>query len=101
MPDAKSDRAASQSNSGGDKNNAAQTAARSTSGLPLETVVTQESLAQDGWDPARDRGVPGEFPFTRGVYPTMSRGRLWTMRQYAGFGSAVESNRRFRYLLER
>ncbi|HKV49496.1 MAG TPA: methylmalonyl-CoA mutase family protein, partial [Candidatus Acidoferrales bacterium] len=46
-------------------------------------------------------GVPGEFPFTRGVYPTMYRGRLWTMRQYAGFGTAVESNRRFRYLLER
>jgi len=45
-------------------------------------------------------GLPGEFPFTRGVYPTMYRGRLWTMRQYAGFGSADESNRRYRYLLE-
>src|SRR3989475_3076598 len=50
-------------------------------------------------DPARDLGMPGEPPFTRGVYPTMYRGRLWTMREYAGFGSAAESNRRYRYLL--
>jgi methylmalonyl-CoA mutase, N-terminal domain len=71
----------------------------SPSGLPLEPVVTPDSLSN--WDPARDLGWPGEFPFTRGVYPTMYRGRLWTMRQYAGFGTAVESNRRFRYLLER
>jgi methylmalonyl-CoA mutase, N-terminal domain len=69
------------------------------SGLPLEPVVTPADLP--GWDPSRDLGLPGEFPFTRGVYPTMYRGRLWTMRQYAGFGTAVESNRRFRYLLER
>jgi methylmalonyl-CoA mutase N-terminal domain/subunit len=68
-----------------------------TSGLPLETVVTPEDLA--GWEPERDLGFPGEFPFTRGIYPTMYRGRLWTMRQYAGFGSAIESNRRYRYLL--
>src|SRR5215471_463722 len=47
-----------------------------------------------------DIGVPGEFPFTRGIQPTMYRGKLWTMRQYAGFGSAVETNRRFKYLLE-
>ena len=52
-----------------------------------------------GWDPDRDLGPPGEFPFTRGIQPTMYRGRLWTMRQYAGFGSAVESNRRYRHLL--
>ena len=44
-------------------------------------------------------GTPGEFPYTRGVQPTMYRGRLWTMRQYAGFGSAAETNRRFKYLL--
>jgi pyruvate/2-oxoglutarate dehydrogenase complex dihydrolipoamide acyltransferase (E2) component len=44
--------------------------------------------------------LPGEFPFTRGIYPTMYRGRLWTMRQYAGFGTAEETNRRYRYLLE-
>jgi methylmalonyl-CoA mutase N-terminal domain/subunit len=52
-----------------------------------------------GWDPARDLGEPGEFPFTRGIQPTMYRGRLWTMRQYAGFGTAVESNQRYRHLL--
>lgn len=50
-------------------------------------------------DAGRDIGFPGAFPFTRGIYPTMYRGRLWTMRQYAGFGTAVESNRRYRYLL--
>jgi methylmalonyl-CoA mutase, N-terminal domain len=71
----------------------------STTGLPMEAVVTPEDLG--GWEPARDLGYPGEFPFTRGVYPTMYRGRLWTMRQYAGFGSAIESNRRYRYLLEK
>jgi methylmalonyl-CoA mutase N-terminal domain/subunit len=52
-----------------------------------------------GWVPDRDLGEPGEFPFTRGIQPTMYRGRLWTMRQYAGFGTAAESNRRFRHLL--
>jgi methylmalonyl-CoA mutase N-terminal domain/subunit len=52
-----------------------------------------------GWDPDSDLGRPGEFPFTRGVQPTMYRGRLWTMRQYAGFGTAVESNQRYRHLL--
>src|SRR5271156_248281 len=69
----------------------------SPSGLPMEAVVTQDSL--QGWNYERDLGYPGEFPFTRGVYPTMYRGRLWTTRQYAGFGSAVESNHRYRYLL--
>jgi methylmalonyl-CoA mutase N-terminal domain/subunit len=73
--------------------------AASTTGLPMEAVITPEDLA--GFDPERDLGYPGQFPFTRGVYPTMYRGRLWTMRQYAGFGSAVESNRRYRYLLEK
>ncbi len=71
--------------------------AASPSGLPMEAVITSDDL-QD-WDFERDLGYPGEFPFTRGVYPTMYRGRLWTMRQYAGFGSAVESNQRYRYLL--
>ncbi len=51
------------------------------------------------WAPDRDLGQPGEFPFTRGIQPTMYRGRLWTMRQYAGFGTATESNRRYRHLL--
>jgi methylmalonyl-CoA mutase, N-terminal domain len=52
------------------------------------------------WDPDADLGHPGTFPFTRGIQPTMYRGRLWTMRQYAGFGTAAESNARYRYLLE-
>src|SRR5687767_14944400 len=51
------------------------------------------------FDPEHDLSFPGEFPFTRGIQPTMYRGRLWTMRQYAGFGTASESNRRYRYLL--
>ena len=55
--------------------------------------------ALDGWDPDVDLGFPGTVPFTRGIQPTMYRGRLWTMRQYAGFGTAAESNRRYRYLL--
>ena len=60
--------------------------------------VTPEDLA--GWEPDRDLAFPGQFPYTRGIQPTMYRGRLWTMRQYAGFGSAAESNRRYRYLLD-
>jgi methylmalonyl-CoA mutase, N-terminal domain len=66
-------------------------------GIPLKTVYTQEDLA--GQDAEATIGVPGEFPYTRGIYPTMYRGRLWTMRQYAGFGTAAQSNERFRYLL--
>jgi methylmalonyl-CoA mutase N-terminal domain/subunit len=71
--------------------------AASPSGLPMEAVVTPDDL--QAWNAERDLGYPGEFPFTRGVYPTMYRGRLWTTRQYAGFGSAMESNQRYRYLL--
>ena len=71
--------------------------AASPSGLPIEAVVTPGDLRD--FDPERDLSFPGEFPFTRGVYPTMYRGRLWTTRQYAGFGSAAESNERYRYLL--
>ena len=69
------------------------------SGLSLERLYTEESLA--GWDPEEALGYPGEFPYTRGIYPSMYRGRLWTMRQYAGFGSAAESNQRYRYLLSK
>ena len=69
-----------------------------TAGIPLERVYTPLDLAAQEYK--RDLGFPGEYPFTRGVHPTMYRGRLWTMRQYAGFGSAEETNRRFRYLLQ-
>src|SRR6202040_4260720 len=58
---------------------------------------TPASLA--GWDATSALGAPGEFPFTRGIHPTMYRGRLWTMRQFAGFGAAADTNARFRYLL--
>ena len=69
------------------------------SGLPLERVYTEENLG--GWNPEDALGYPGEPPYTRGIYPSMYRGRLWTMRQYAGFGSAAESNQRYRYLLSK
>jgi len=68
------------------------------SGIPLDRVYTPEHTAD--LDYLQDLGFPGEFPYTRGVYPTMYRGRLWTMRQYAGYATAEESNRRFRFLLE-
>jgi methylmalonyl-CoA mutase N-terminal domain/subunit len=68
------------------------------SGEELKPLYTPEDLADT--DPDRDLGYPGEYPFTRGVYPSMYRGRLWTMRQFAGFGTAEETNERFRYLLE-
>jgi methylmalonyl-CoA mutase N-terminal domain/subunit len=68
------------------------------SGEPVKPLYTDEDLAET--DPERDIGYPGEFPFTRGPYPSMYRGRLWTMRQFAGFGTAEETNERFRYLLE-
>src|SRR6516162_8833634 len=69
------------------------------SGLPLERLYTADSAR--GGPPEGTLGFPGEFPYTRGIYPTMYRGRFWTMRQYAGFGTAVESNRRYRYLLSK
>ena len=65
---------------------------------PIDPLYTADDLA--GHDPARDLGLPGAFPYTRGVHPTMYRGRLWTMRQFAGFGSAEDTNRRFHYLLQ-
>ena len=72
---------------------------RSTSGIEIEPVYRPGDPA--GFDAERDLGEPGTYPYTRGVHPTGYRGRPWTMRQYAGFGSAEETNRRFRYLLER
>jgi methylmalonyl-CoA mutase N-terminal domain/subunit len=69
------------------------------SGLTLKSTYTPEDLAD--WDYDREAGYPGQYPYTRGIYPSLYRSRLWTMRQYAGFGTAAESNARFRYLLER
>jgi len=69
------------------------------SGIPIERVYSQDFFVDS--ETEESIGYPGEYPFTRGIYPTMYRGRLWTMRQYAGFGSAVESNQRYRYLLSK
>jgi methylmalonyl-CoA mutase N-terminal domain/subunit len=73
-------------------------AARSSSGLDLDVVYTPESIKH--LDPLQDIGLPGEYPFARGVQPTMYRGRIWTMRQYSGFGTPRESNQRYKWLLE-
>src|SRR2546421_6237484 len=67
------------------------------SGEPVGPLYTERDLPED---PAGSIGLPGQFPFTRGVYPSMYRSRLWTMRQFAGFGTAEETNERFRYLLD-
>src|SRR5882724_5356509 len=69
------------------------------SGIPVERVYSQDSFGDS--ETEESIGFPGEYPFTRGIYPTMYRSRLWTMRQYAGFGSAAESNQRYRYLLSK
>jgi methylmalonyl-CoA mutase N-terminal domain/subunit len=74
-----------------------QAAFATASGIALERLYTPLDLAR--WDYQQALGFPGEYPFTRGVQPSMYRGRLWTMRQYAGFGTAEESNQRYKYLL--
>ena len=66
------------------------------SGEPIKPLYTEADLPAT----ATEIGLPGGYPFTRGVYPSMYRGRLWTMRQFAGFGTAEETNERFRYLLD-
>jgi len=68
------------------------------SGLPIELLYTPESVGNRPYE--ESIGYPGQYPYTRGIYPTMYRGRLWTMRQYAGFGTAEDTNARFRFLLE-
>src|SRR5690348_13945377 len=68
------------------------------SGVPIDPVYGPEHLRD--LDPARDLGAPGKFPYTRGIHESMYRGRLWTMRQFAGSATAQETNARFRYLLE-
>ena len=82
-------------------------ALQTSSGIRIEPVYTAEHLRALGTntnlgpdtDSDADLGLPGQFPFTRGIQPTMYRGRLWTMRQYAGMGDAEESNRRYKFLL--
>jgi methylmalonyl-CoA mutase N-terminal domain/subunit len=76
----------------------AQAEYKSLSELPMERLYTPLDLEKFNYE--TDLGFPGEYPYTRGVQPTMYRGRLWTMRQYAGFGTAEESNKRYKYLLE-
>src|SRR3990170_5358625 len=64
---------------------------------PVERLYTPLDLA--GMDYLGDLGLPGEYPYTRGIHPTLHRGKLWTMRMFAGFGTAEETNARFKYLL--
>src|SRR3954471_2193016 len=70
---------------------------RTDSGIEIKALYDASDL--DGWDPVTQLGAPGKPPYTRGVYPTMYRGKLWTMRQYAGFGTAAATNERFKFLL--
>ena len=70
---------------------------KTSSEIPVDLVYGQEDL--NGFDTTVQLGEPGSYPFTRGIQPTMYRGRLWTMRQYAGMGDAEESNRRYKFLL--
>jgi methylmalonyl-CoA mutase N-terminal domain/subunit len=71
---------------------------RTDSGIEIAPLYSEADLA--GWSAEEKLGVPGGAPYTRGVYPTMYRGKLWTMRQYAGFGSAETTNQRFKFLLD-
>ncbi|MGA0878751.1 MAG: methylmalonyl-CoA mutase family protein, partial [Ilumatobacteraceae bacterium] len=68
------------------------------SGIEIKALYSHDDLAD--WDPAAKLGTPGTPPYTRGVYPTMYRGKLWTMRQYAGFGTPESTNKRFKFLLD-
>jgi methylmalonyl-CoA mutase, N-terminal domain len=76
----------------------AKETATTISGLPVEPLYTPDDLAD--WNYDEKLGYPGEFPYTRGVYPSMYRGQLWTIRQFAGYGSAAETNRRYKFLLK-
>ena len=77
---------------------ARQETVKTSSNIEVQPLYTPADL--QGWNYDQQLGYPGQFPFTRGVHPTMYRGRLWTMRQYAGMGDAEESNRRYKYLLQ-
>src|SRR5438132_394687 len=80
-----------------DPKNCSDPAVQTTSRIEVQPLYTPADL--EGWSYDEQAGYPGDFPYTRGVQPTMYRGRLWTMRQYAGMGDAEESNRRYKYLL--
>ena len=71
---------------------------RSLSGEPVPAIVGPDDL--DDWDPDAKLGEPGVYPFTRGAYPSMYRGRVWTMRQFAGYGTPAETNARYRFLID-
>ena len=81
-----------------DKNPERKNNFQTTSGIPVKRIFSPEDVAD--LDYQRELGLPGEYPYTRGVQPTMYRGRFWTMRQYAGFGTAEDTNKRYRYLLD-
>ncbi|MGH9432657.1 MAG: acyl-CoA mutase large subunit family protein [Terriglobia bacterium] len=83
-----------------DENANSRSMPKFTSSSGVETKPSYGPADLEGWTERDELGLPGEFPFTRGIHPNQYRGRLWTMRQYAGFGTAVESNARYRYLLE-
>src|ERR1700759_3206966 len=83
------------------KETKAPPAVETTSGFPIPIAYDARSLDERGFDADRDLGEPGRFPYTRGPQGSMYRGKLWTMRQYAGFSTGAESNRRHPYLLER
>ena len=83
------------------KTNSPNTLFKNLSGLVIDPLYTPEAVKKSraGWNDRRDLGGPGRFPYTRGIYPTLYRGRLWTMRQFSGFGTAEDTNKRYHYLL--
>jgi len=92
-----SDRQPTTRRAAGEKSSERASEFTTVSGYPIRGLYSAENLS--GWDPDRDLGLPGAPPYTRGIHPAMYRSRLWTMRQFAGFGSAADTNKRFRYLL--
>jgi methylmalonyl-CoA mutase N-terminal domain/subunit len=92
-----SDRQPTTRRAAGEKSSERASEFTTVSGYPIRGLYSAEDLS--GWDPDRDLGLPGAPPYTRGIHPAMYRSRLWTMRQFAGFGSAEDTNKRFRYLL--
>jgi len=73
---------------------------KTESEIPVDDLYTSDYLDGLGFDESKDLGLPGQFPYTRGIYPAMSRAEFWIMGQYAGFGAPKDTNQRFKYLLE-